>query len=208
MTTIKTFLFTGHLRRIALWGGLTVAASMSTGCLSIKHYADPALPMVTLSQLKPPAVKQPVQLLFEYQNNLASNAKATEMVRPVVMQNMTKSGLFSDVVVAPAAAERKLFITINNFFVTKDAASKGFMTGLTLGAAGSMVTDGFKMDASYTVPGKPEVKHSYSHAMHSTIGNADGPPGLAPLDKDKPMDAIVGGLIMNLLKDLSNSGEL
>jgi len=179
-----------------------------SGCMSVKQYVDPKLPKVSYADLKPVADKQAVQVFLEYQTNGSTNAKATEAVRPIIVDTMNKSGLFDGVKISPETADRKLYITINNFPVTKDASSKGFVTGLTFGLAGSMVTDGFLMNVSYVVPGQPEAKHSYKHALHSTIGNADGPPGLEPVPKGQAIKQVVEGLMLNMLNDLDRAGEL
>jgi hypothetical protein len=199
---------TAVLRRVAIAAGMLAASSMMTGCISMKQYVDPTLPKVAVGDLKPADVKQSVQLFFEFQSNGVSNAKATEAVKPMLINDLKQSNLFTDVVVAPATADRKLFVTINNFPVTKDAASKGFMTGLTFGLAGTMVTDGYKMDAAYDAPGQAEVKYIYQHALHSTVGNADGPAGLTPAPKGQAVPTIVNDLVLNLLNDLSKNGQL
>lgn len=199
------------LERLCRQASLMCVMSLSllaTGCMSLKQYVDPTLPKVTVADLKQPEARQSVQLFFEYQTKGATNAKATEEVRPMLLTTLKKSNMFSDVVMAPASADRKLFITINNFPITKDVAGKGVLTGLTLGLAGAMVTDGFQLNASYDVPGQTEVKHSYQHALHSTIGNADGPANLTPVAKGEAMPQIVDGMVLNLLNDMSRAGEL
>jgi hypothetical protein len=197
-----------RLRRQASLICIMSLSLLATGCMSLKQYVDPTLPKVTVADLKQPETRQSVQVFFEYQTKGATNAKATEEVRPMLLSTLKKSNLFSDVVMAPATADRKLFVTINNVPVTKNAAGKGFATGLTLGLSGTMVTDGFQMDAAYDVPGQAEVKHSYQHALHSTIGNADGPANLTPVAKGQAMPQIVDGMVLNLLNDMSRAGEL
>lgn len=200
--------FATKLRRAALLTCVITASVLMTGCISVKQYVDPTLPKVAYTDLKPVETKQTVQLFLEFQTNGATNASVTDKVRPMVLATMKKSELFADVVVAPASSERKLFITINNLADTKDAAAKGFGTGLTLGLAGSMVTDNFVMNATYVAPGQPEVKHTYRHAIHSTIGNADGPAGLTPVPKGQAAPIMLDGLMLNLLRDMSAAGEL
>ncbi len=196
------------------YAAITCIAAFSllgSGCMSVKQYVDPALPKVAFTELKPVDNKQSVQVLFEFRTKGTPNASATNFVKPFVLDTLKKSNLFSDVVTAPAAADSKLFITIENVVVDKDAFAKGFGTGLTLGLAGTMVTDGYIMNADFSAPGKTEVKRSYKHAMHSTIGNADGPPGLTPVPKEPKGEAIrqiTEGLVLNLLNDMSKAGEL
>ncbi|AMP14079.1 hypothetical protein [Collimonas pratensis] len=197
-----------QLRRQASLICIMSLSLLATGCMSLKQYVDPTLPKVTVADLKQPETRQSVQVFFEFQNNGVTNPKAAESVRPMVLATLKNSNLFSDVVMAPASADRKLFVTINNVHVTKDAASKGFVTGLTFGLSGTMVTDGFQMNAVYDVPGQAEVKHSYRHALYSTIGNADGPANLTPAPKGEAIPIIMNGMVMNLLNDMSRAGEL
>ena len=194
-------------RHTSMAGVLLVTVLLS-GCISTKRYLDPTLPKIDIASLKQPTTPQPVQLFFEFQTNGTLNAKATELVRPMVLDSLKKSKLFSDVVTTPATAQRKLFITINNIGNLNDAKARGFTTGLTFGLSGSMVTDGYQLNASDTMAGKEEVKHSYKHAMYSTIGNADGPAGLAEVPKADAVRLIMEGLTLNLLNDMSKSGEL
>jgi hypothetical protein len=181
---------------------------LATCCVSMKHYVDPSLAKVSYADLTPVAQKQTVQLFLEFQNDKVINAKATENIRPIVLETLKKSNLFADVVVAPAQADRKLFITINNFPVTKDAKSQGFATGMTFGLAGSLVTDGYAFTSAYVAPGQSEVKHTYQHAMHTTIGNADGPAGLTPVAIDEAVRQVTSSLTLSMLRDMSRAGEL
>ncbi len=128
----------------------------------------------------------------------------------MVLETLKQSKMFSDVVIAPATSENKLFITIDNVPQDKDAFAKGFGTGLTFGLAGTMVTDGYIMKTDYIAANKNEFKHTYKHAIHSTIGNADGPPGLTPVPKEPKGAAVkqvTEGLILNLLNDMSKNSE-
>ncbi|MEC5218024.1 hypothetical protein RCH09_002990 [Actimicrobium sp. GrIS 1.19] len=114
------------------------------------------------------------------------------------------------VLVTPAVSENKLFITIDNIPVDKDAFGKGFATGLTLGLAGSTVTDGYIMNTIYVTATNNEIKHVYRHAIHTTIGNADAPKGLVAVPKGEKNAAarqMTEGLVLNLLNDMSKNGE-
>ncbi|HEX7642928.1 MAG TPA: hypothetical protein VF472_12045 [Burkholderiaceae bacterium] len=194
--------------RLAAYAFGLLLCLLNAGCLSTKSYVDPTLPKVQYSDLKPVDPKPVVQVVYEFQTNGASNPRATEATRGYVMDTLKTSNLFADLPAAPATAERKLYIVINNVFDSKEATGKGVGTGLTLGLAGTMVTDNYVMTASYDAPGAPEVKHSYRHALHSTIGNADGPKGLVATTPKEGGRTIVTDLTLNLLRDMSTSGEL
>lgn len=196
------------LRRFTGAVCVMAASLLVSGCLAQKHYVDPALPQVAIADLKQPEVKHPVQAFIEFQTNGTTNAKATEKVAPMIVDTLKKANLFTDVVVAPATADRKLFITINNVGDLHSAISKGVGTGLTFGLAGNMVTDGYVMKTAYDVPGIAEVTHSYQHALYTTIGNASGPPGLTAVPAEQAVRAVMDGMTLNLLNDMSKAGEL
>jgi hypothetical protein len=184
-------------RTLLLPGAL--AASLS-GCLSMNSYIDPALPTVRAEELRPTRAAQPVHLLFEFRTKGAPNARGTELAKPVAFDTVRSTSLFSNVAEAPVASGRTLTIVIDNVPITEDAASKGFATGLTLGLAGSTVTDGYVCTATYSAPGVAPKKTEVKHALHTTIGNTDGPKGLTPMKPDEAFPVIVRQLTLNALK--------
>ena len=92
---------------------------------------------------------------------------------------------------------------------SSDADGKGALTGLTFGAKGSQVTDGYVMTAKFQGGGRPGVTKVYRHAIHRTIGNADGPTGLVAEESlQAAFDKVVEGLVLNLLLDLQKEEQL
>ena len=166
-------LFSGANRWFAVC--LLAGSSLLTGCASI--YVDTATKEVPVSELKKPASPQPVQLVFEFQNQGMPVPRATEFLQAAVKTQVAKSGLFSAVETQPAAGMPILNISLNNIPLTKGNAS-GFVTGLTFGAVGTAVTDGYVCTVSYLPAGssKPIVKTA-RHAIHTTVGNAEPPAG-------------------------------
>jgi hypothetical protein len=187
---------------------LLVLSASLTGCISPKMYVDATLPKVNYADLQAPASKHPVQLLYEFQTKGAVNAAAIKQTQPVAFATLQKTGLFSEVVTAPTTSDYKLLVTINNVPVTQDAASKGFATGLTLGLAGTTVTDGYICTATYQGPGQQPVVKTYNHAIHTTIGNTDAPKGLQPAKPQDAVNQIVEDLILNTVSDLGKEGVL
>ena len=102
----------------------------------------------------------------------------------------------------------RLQIVLNNTTDMSDAVGKGIKTGLTFGAAGSMVTDYYTFTATFTPLGKPPVQKVYRHALHTTIGNAEGPKGLTPLAMQEAFDKTLEELVLNLLLDLQEEEQL
>ena len=197
MTTVKRS--TAALRALVVIGALA-ASAFTTGCASL--YVDTATKEVPVSEMKKPAQLKPTQVVFEFQTKGAPNAAATKLLKDDVNAQVAGSGLF-----APAAAtgSAMLTISINNIPLTEDAASKGFVTGLTFGLAGSAVTDGYVCTVSYLPPGQsaPIVKTA-RHAIHATIGNASPPPGAGkPVDGVTAAKTMARDVISNALRDLS-----
>jgi hypothetical protein len=147
---------------------------LTTGCAT--HYVDTALKDIPAEKLKKVETPKPVQLLFEFQSKGGSNPTATTQLKPQVVEIVKKTGLFSDVSDAPTAKGSVLSIVVNNVPLTDDAASKGFVTGLTFGLAGSAVTDGYICTVSYIADNDtPKISKTVRHAIHTTLGAKGAP---------------------------------
>jgi hypothetical protein len=180
-----------------------------TGCFSVKSYVDPTLPKVGDGDLLSRSERRPVALLVAFHRNgepsSAGTSTATKSVRGVV----EKSNLFSALVDQPKDGVNELKIVLDNVADTGDAAGKGALTGLTFGAKGSHVTDGYIMTATFRAPGKQAVTKVYRHAIHTTIGDADAPAGLAAEESTMAaFDKVVEGLVLNMLFDLQKDEQI
>jgi hypothetical protein len=177
-----------------------------SACISPTSFIDPALPVLRHEDLQPVAQPQPVQLLYEFRTKGAPNAAATGHTKATVAETVTKSGLFSSVSETPVASGRTLALVIENVEVTKDAASKGFATGLTFGLVGTMVTDGYICTATYSAPGAKPKSASVNHALHTSIGNTTPPPNLKPMTPAESIPIVVQQLTLNALQALRKDG--
>ena len=173
-----------------------------SGCLAPKMYVDTSVPTVGKGDIVGPAQPAPVQVLYEFHTKGAANSGATSQTRPYVIDAATQSGLFSMVSATPVSGG-VLTVTINNVADTDDAMSKGIGTGLTMGLVGTMVKDGYVCAATYTRDGKT-TDASVHHAIYTTIGNHDGPPGMTPLDPQAAVQKMIGQATWNLLKQLAD----
>lgn len=173
-----------------------------SGCATF--YVDPTLPEVKAEQIKRPATPQPVQVLVEFQTNGAANARATDSVRPMAMSAVTASGLFSELKAEPTPNQALLTITINNVGDMKEAASKGFVTGLTFGLAGSAVTDGYVCTIRYARPGAPEFSTRVQHTLITALGAGAAPAGLKPAAGGREaIEQIVSQMVLTGMQRLS-----
>jgi hypothetical protein len=162
---------------LASWCRVAAAAALAlllTGCANF--YVDGATKEVPAAQFAKPAKAAPVQMFFEFQTKGVANARATSMMKDKAMEQVKASGLFDAVSDQASPAAGQLSITLNNVPMSDDAFSKGFVTGLTFGLAGSQVSDGYVCTAKFTpASGQPAVTKSARHAVHTTIGNASAP---------------------------------
>ncbi len=183
---------------------LMVTALLS-GCASV--YVDGAIKEVPPSQFTRPAKPAPVQLLFEFQTKGVANAQATNLLRSKVMDHVKESGLFASVSDQPAAGAALLSITLNNVPVNDDAFSKGFVTGLTFGLAGSQVSDGYVCTARLMpASGGAALTVSARHAIHTTVGNAAAPSNATKAaNVDEAVFTMTRQILSQVMHDLSKN---
>lgn len=198
------------ITRLAARGlALVATAALLSGCLTMKAYVDPALPVVGKADLVAPATPRPVQVAFEFKTKGSVNASATSQIKPRIIAVASESGLFSAVTssASDSADAGLLTVVIDNVPITDNAAAKGFGTGLTLGAVGSMVTDGYVATARYQRDGVT-TEVTAKHALHTTIGNKAGPEGLTPVTMQQGVETVMDQLMWNLIKQLAEQKAL
>lgn len=172
------------------------------GCAS--HYVDAATRDRT-SEFQRPASPAPVQLVFQFETKGAPNSRATDHLKSRVSEQVKGSGLFSSVQDIAVPGGALLSVTINNVPMSDDAFSKGFVTGLTFGLAGSQVSDGYVCTVKY-MPGSGEpVVKTARHVIHTTVG-ASASPGNAVKAKDieEAVTLMTKQLLSTALNDLSH----
>lgn len=195
--------------KLRTMGALVALMIATSGCLSLKAYVDPQLPRVGYADLLARATTKPVSLRVEFHRNGEPATLGASTARGAVRTVVEKSKLFSALLDKPGDDVDRLEIVLDNVGDTGDAAGKGALTGLTFGAKGSQVTDGYVFTATFRAVGKPAVTKTYRHAIHSTIGNAEGPPGLVAEESLRAaFDKVVEGLVLNLLLDLQKDEQI
>lgn len=181
-----------------------LAVAALTGCANM--YVDGNTKEVSTSEFKKPDPMHPVQMLFEFQTKGIANANATSFLKARVIEQVKASGLFSSVTESPVDGGALLSVTLNNVLLTDDAFSKGFVTGLTFGLAGSQVSDGYICSVRYLASADtaPVVKQA-RHAIHTTIG-ASAAPGNATkaADVNEAVATMTRQIVSNVLNDLSH----
>ncbi|CAH0348207.1 hypothetical protein [Aquabacterium sp. CECT 9606] len=193
------------------WAALSVLAAASTlfaGCANF--YVDNGLRAADTAQITQPASPKPVQLFFSFQTKGTANAQATQQLKGQVTDLVKQSGLFSEIRETAAPDAGVLQLTINNVPLSDDAVSKGIMTGLTLGLAGSTVGDGYVCDLQYTrSDNSPKIQAKANHAIYTSIGASNGPEAAATKMSgiNEAVTTMVRQGIKTLLVKLSNNPQ-
>jgi hypothetical protein len=193
-----------RLVRACLYSIVLAGAALLAGCAT--HYVDGSTKEVPPSHFTKAPQPRPVQLLTEFQSKGVANARATAATKDMIAEGVRSTGLFTEISDKPAAGAGVLTVTLNNVPLTDDAAAKGFIAGLTFGAAGQQVTDGYVCTVSYLAPGasQPVVK-SAKHAIHTTLGASSAPPNAYKAASiDEAVRLMVRQVMSVALSDLSH----
>jgi hypothetical protein len=194
------------LRRFALLLSLLGLLSL-TGCAS--YYVDNATKEVPVSSYKKPDAPKLVQVIFEFQTKGVANARATDFIAPIVMEQIKASGLFAKVDTAPVEGGVLLNVVINNVPLSDDAFSKGFVTGLTLGLAGSQVGDGYVCTMKYLSGTQSSaITETTRHAIYTVLGAKGAPDNGTKMDSlDMAVKTMTKQIVSTTLNELSHDQE-
>jgi len=177
------------------------------GCASF--YVDNGLRSADQVQYSKPAAPKPVQLFFSFQTKGSPNAQATQRLKDQVTELVVQSGLFSEVKEVASPDAGMLQITLNNVPLTDNAAAKGFMTGLTLGLAGSTVGDGYVCDLQYKrTDSSTPITTKVNHAIYTSLGATAGPEAATKMNGiEEAVRTMVRQSVKSLLKKLSDDPQ-
>lgn len=123
------------------------------------------------------AAPAPVQLVISFTTNGAPNAEATAYAKPIVIEAVKASGVFSTISEIPVESGGSLTIVFNNT-EEKGAVEKGVVLGLSFGLVGALATDRIVAEFAYTPAGISEpITASVDHAIITKFGNKKAPDG-------------------------------
>ncbi len=152
-----------------------LASFAMAGAVCAATYVDTGLHDLKPEERLKISDPKPVQLLFEFKTKGSANARATKQLTKQVTDLVKASGLFSEVSDGPVAGGAVLSITIDNV-PQEGAASAGFVTGLTFGLKGTVVTDYYVGDMTYLGADGGKATSQVKHALHTVIGMKSEPP--------------------------------
>lgn len=193
--------------KAALRCAVLLALPVLTGCMSM--YIDGNTKEIDASRFKKPNSPHSTQFFYEFQTKGVANPGATEHTKARVVEQMKSSGLFSSLSDEPVPGGASLSITVNNVPLTDDAFTKGFVTGLTFGLAGSKVSDGYVCTARYRAnANSPPVIKQARHAIHTTVGASSAPANAAKAENaEDAVTKMLRQIVSNVLNDLSHDSQ-
>ncbi|TKB43736.1 membrane lipoprotein lipid attachment site-containing protein [Thalassotalea mangrovi] len=182
-----------------------VATLVLSGCISSKTYVDPSFAKASYDDIKPVVSKYNTNVMVEFQRNGDPLPAADNELRGHVERTLRASG----VVIPSGDSSFTLKVTVNNLADLGDAAAKGFGTGLTFGAAGSMVTDYYEINIEYTNSNGEILNKSYKHALHTTVGNKEAPfEDVVPTTPAAAFGTIVEQVLLNFIVEMQQNNLL
>lgn len=165
-----------------------VASAVPAG--AARYYVDSALgPVAQRAVLSQPG---PVQVLVEFQTNGVRNEKATKDAKKLVMAELPKLPYLSQLSDKPVASGALLTVKINNIFSPEErkrVMKAAFKTGLTFGAADTIVRDNYTTSITYVpATGAPAISSSINHVLVTTLGK--GSDQSYGVEYKKPIQAV------------------
>lgn len=161
-------------------------------------YLEPKYRGLSYKDIKVPAQPIQVRLTVYGKTNGKEHERISQFWRRQVERALTASRVFE----ISETARSSLVVTVNNVGDMGSAVGKGVMTGMTLGAVGSLVTDGYIMTVEFTPDGGTPFKGTYNHAIYTSIENADGPKGVKPVLVQEAPNLVGEDMTLHFLKEL------
>lgn len=183
-----------------------VSISILSGCISPKSYVDPSYANATYDDIQSSTKKYNANVSVEFQRAgkpLGGSADKT-------LQGHVERTLRATGIMVPTSEPSDISIkVIFNNIGESGAAGKGFATGLTFGAIGSLLTDYYEITVIFSESSGEEIKTNYKHALHTTIGNKKAPfEGVEETTISDGFATIVEQVILNFIADMQTKGLL
>jgi len=185
---------------------LSMTGLMLSGCMSPRSYMDPGFPKMSYEQINRRNEPLKLKLTAEFQRNGAHYEKADSTLKDNSERILRGTG-----VITPSAepVDGEINIVCNNVGDLGSAAAKGIGIGLTFGAIGNTVTDGYELSVSIkTKDGKTINRSEIKHALHTAIGNTSVPEGVETVLPNVAFERVLEQMLLKAISDMQESGEL
>ena len=182
-------------RFVMALAAMSCILSLTVPAAAARFYVDRALGNV--AQRAAMTAPGPVQVLVEFQTNGVRNEKATKEARKMVMAELGKLPYLSQLSDKPVASGALLTVKINNIFSAeerKKAMKAAFKTGLTFGAADTIVRDNYTMGFSFVpATGTAPITSTFNHILVTTLGKgSDQSYGIEYKKATEAVSALIG----------------
>lgn len=168
-----------------------------TACISPTSYVDPKYAAVDYQNVSVTPQDIAVSAVFLREDKPIKRAQ--KILQANVEEVLTNAGYS----VVEEGAQMTFEVSFNNR-VEKGAFGKGFGTGLTLGLAGTAVSDLYEVKIARAGPAGSVVEREYGHAIHTSIGNVSEPPiaNVAPSENlNDAFKSMVEDVVLQFLID-------
>ena len=175
------------------------------GCISSNSYVDPQFREAAREDIRQAKTVHRVAVETEFRTHGRLNGRANSELRREVIQALQATGT---AMVVNGPADITVRVRANNVGDMGKAVGKGFVTGLTFGAAGSTVTDLYEFEVDYVIRDKTQTQ-SYKHAIHTTVGLKAAPvEGVAPASATGAFSLVVQDVVNNFVKEMQDQDKL
>ncbi len=173
-----------------------------TGCFTTNSYVDPSFGKSSYYDIKSVDERYRLEVFTEFQRN------GKTLAYPVLQTNVERVLRASGILIPSKGSNHSITVIVNNIANLGEAAAKGFGSGLTFGLIGTKVTDYYELKISYTDSEGSTTLRNYKHAIHSTIGNAEGPAGVIADTPDNAFFKVIEEILLNFISDMQNINKL
>jgi hypothetical protein len=185
---------------------LASAPTLSACVPAVKSYVDPQYHHATYDTVHRLAQPVPVRVEARFEVNGVTKPSTDALLQSQVEQALRSSGVFIPSDSGRAASE--ISVVANDIADMDSARAKGFATGMTFGAAGSVVPDNYEFNIVYREDGATKYTGAYKHRLITTIGNAAGPAFASPTTPDDGFHHIVEDTMLNFVQEMQDKGVI
>lgn len=187
-----------------VWKGfIVVSCCCFFSACAPQSYVDPQYHKANYEDIQRSDKPIRTKVTVHFQRNGAPLPAVDSEVQGHVERTLRASNVFLP---TTENAEANIEVTANNIADLATARAKGFKTGFTFYAAGSMVDDNYEITYLFFPAEGNERKYSYEHAIHTAIGRTERPVGLTPTTTADAFAKVMEDSTLNFLKDLQNDG--
>lgn len=178
------------------------AMLLLSACISPKSYVDPKYATLDYSDVTVAA--RDISLTTTFTRQGKPIKRAQKLLQTNVEEILTKAGYR----IVEDGADMALQMSFNNV-PEEGAFGKGFGTGLTLGLAGTAVSDFYEVTIVQTQADQTSTRE-YGHAIHTTIGNKSAPVAnvAASANLNDAFYEMVEDVVLQFLIDMDASADI